>query len=72
MSSDKKSVSLLHEIPLSLPETRLDYFKDLKKELGEPIPLDMGRVLTINQIIDDFKGVSPFFFKKKFMHFRIK
>jgi len=56
LSSDKKSVSLLHEIPLSLPETRLDYFKDLKKELGEPIPLDMGRVLTINQMIDDFKG----------------
>jgi len=57
LTSDKKTSAMLHEIPLSLPVSRLNYFCELKKELGEPIPLDMGRVLTINQIIEEFKGV---------------
>jgi len=56
LSSDKKTSLLVQELPLSLASSRIVAFKDLKTELGTAIPLDTGRILTIFQIVEDFKG----------------
>ncbi len=56
LSSDKKTSVVMQELPLSLASARIVALKDLKIELGTTIPLDTGRIMTIFQIVEDFKG----------------
>lgn len=57
LAAEKKNSSVLQELPMSLASSRITSLKELKKELGESIPLDTGRIMTIFQIVEDFKGV---------------
>lgn len=57
MTPDKKASYIAQDITISLFNARLRYYFELKRELETSIPLDTGRVLTIFQIIDDFKTV---------------
>jgi len=56
LASEKKNGNILQELPMSLASSRIASMNELKKELGAQIPLDTGRIMTIFQIVEDFKG----------------